>query len=375
MSDSTTTAGSTSGNFGWSLLDLLAVTRTIGDLKKSGQSATLVRLFESKHVRDLKLIAGMAIWLIILGMIIIAGGFVYDMTHSHEHATSTTLNQTGINPEAIGKLATTLGALVGVGSLVVAWVYRTASIRLGVVDLFASEITTLCRVGTVVGMAERSIAAFNYTPTGESAEVLTGDHYVPHRFVSEENYFPVFANNSRDLEVLEANVVINVAAFYTYMKVLRDYLRSVGEIQPGKDPEATANWKQTWRYAIYMELLAYEAARHAIADLVEYEPHNAEYTITVLMTEVLVYRFLLDQFRDDYHHGRLLLRFTEYEKTASALYVDLSNSNGDPTWQKAIELWSPLVKRLRDNLGIEAMELPSKPRAALTDLPHIPRPL
>ena len=78
------------------------------------------------------------------------------------------------------------------GSLVVAWVYRTASIRLGVVDLFASEITTLCRVGTVVGLAERSIAAFNYTSTGEMAEVLTGDHYVPHRFVSEEDYFPVF---------------------------------------------------------------------------------------------------------------------------------------------------------------------------------------
>jgi hypothetical protein len=124
-----------------------------------------------------------------------------------------------------------------------------------------------------------------------------------------------------------------------------------------------------------LELLAYEAARHAIEDLVEYEPHNAEYTITILMTEVLVYHFLLDQFRDDYHHGRLLLRFPEYEKTASALYVDLCNSNGDPTWQKAIELWSPLRKRLKDNLGIEAKELPSKPRTAQTDLPHIPRSL
>jgi hypothetical protein len=86
MTDSTTTAESTSGNFGSSLLDLLAVTRTIGNLKKSGQSATLVRLFESKHVRDLKLIAGMAVWLIILGTIIIAGGFAYDMIHPHEHA-------------------------------------------------------------------------------------------------------------------------------------------------------------------------------------------------------------------------------------------------------------------------------------------------
>ena len=104
------------------------------------------------------------------------------------------------------------------------------------------------------------------------------------------------------------------------MKALRDYLRSAGEIQPGKDPETTANWKETWRYAIYMELLAYEAARHAIEDLVEYEPHNAEYTITILMTEVLVYHFLLDQFRDDYHHGRLLLRFPEYEKRR-ALYM------------------------------------------------------
>jgi hypothetical protein len=58
------------------------------------------------------------------------------------------------------KIVTTIGTLVGVGAVVVAWVYRTASVRLGVVDLFASEITTLCRVGKIVDVAQRSVAAF-----------------------------------------------------------------------------------------------------------------------------------------------------------------------------------------------------------------------
>jgi hypothetical protein len=92
---------------------------------------------------------------------------------------------------------TTIGTLVGVGAVVVAWVYRTASVRLGVVDLFASEITTLCRVGKIVDVAQRSVAAFeNVDRSAHSRTPAPPEDHGPYRFASEENYFPVFTSNS-----------------------------------------------------------------------------------------------------------------------------------------------------------------------------------
>ena len=74
----------------------------------------------------------MAAWIILAGVVTIFLVFIYDLLGNHN-----------LVIEAIGKFVATIGTLVGVGAVVVAWVYRTASVRLGVVDLFASEITTL----------------------------------------------------------------------------------------------------------------------------------------------------------------------------------------------------------------------------------------
>jgi uncharacterized membrane protein (DUF485 family) len=131
-----------SWDFAQFVVDLLALHRTVQGLRESGSSATLTRLFESKHVRDLKLIAGMAAWIILSGVVTIFVVFIYELLGNHN-----------LVVEAIGKFVATIGALVGVGAVVVAWVYRTASVRLGVFDLFASEITTLCRVGTIVDVS------------------------------------------------------------------------------------------------------------------------------------------------------------------------------------------------------------------------------
>ena len=43
--------------------------------------------------------------------------------------------------------------VVGVVGAVIAWAYQSGSARLGVIDLFACEISTLCRVATVVDTA------------------------------------------------------------------------------------------------------------------------------------------------------------------------------------------------------------------------------
>ena len=45
----------------------------------------------------------------------------------------------------------------------------------------------------------------------------------------------MFESNTRDLQTLEARVVINITEFYTYMKAFRDYLRTLAEITPQSD--------------------------------------------------------------------------------------------------------------------------------------------
>ena len=80
------------------------------------------------------------------------------------------------------------------------------------------------RVATVVDTARRYAGKFDQPPT--SAADTAGPRQPPHHFASQENYFPVFESNTRDLQTLEARVVINITEFYTYMKAFRDYLRS-----------------------------------------------------------------------------------------------------------------------------------------------------
>ena len=120
-----------------------------------------------------------------------------------------------------------LATILGLGGVAIGWVYRTASSRLGIVDLFAYEITTICRVGTIVDVVGNYRDRF--ARATEDGSGNTHDHlltlqaaeaqpHAPYRFASGENYFPVFEKNSHDLRILEAGVVTNVTAFYTYMK-------------------------------------------------------------------------------------------------------------------------------------------------------------
>ena len=55
--------------------------------------------------------------------------------------------------------------VVGVVGAVIAWAYQSGSARLGVIDLFACEISTLCRVATVVDTARRYADKFDQPPT------------------------------------------------------------------------------------------------------------------------------------------------------------------------------------------------------------------
>ena len=108
---------------------------------------------------------------------------------------------------------------------------------------------------------------------------------------------------------LEADVVKHVTAFYTYMKVMRDTLRRLADIKPpatGGRPDD--DWHRAICSVIYMQFLGLESARKAIKNLVEFEPTQAEDMITVLLSELLAYGFLREQFRGDLRQRRLEAR-------------------------------------------------------------------
>jgi hypothetical protein len=335
--------------------DTIQWRKTLNQLRETGpdlpsDAATLIRLFRSRHVSDLKLIAGISVWLLVGAIIVISSKIDFS-------------NSFGKNIEAIGTPVITIFGVIGV---VMGWVYRTASARLGIVDLFAYEITTLCRVGTTVDSARRYIAAFennrstNITGALRGRPTLTSskiEDYVPYRFVSAENYFPVFDGNSRDLRVLEAGVVTNVTAFYTYMKVVRDYLRRIGDLDPRKKSDVLRSELQNaWVNVIYMLFLAYETARKSINDLIEYEPTHVESTIIILITEIAAFGFLKKYFagdEDDIRFRRLKLRVQEYNRIVGGVFDKVSNHPpgtvvDEKEWAKAAELLPELGRRCRE---------------------------
>jgi hypothetical protein len=242
--------------------------------------------------------------------------------------------------------------LAGYGAIL-AWVYLTGSRRLGVVDLFACEIITLCRVFTIMDAAKRLIEAHDSikrTPDAPppGSVQATVEHSIEaklqetssswprfnlNRFTSQENYFPVFQSNAVDLEVLEADVVINVTAFYTYMKVFRDQLRRLGALDGTEEPDKQR--LATLTNAIYMLFLSFESARKAIIELIEFEPTQAEALTTMLMSELPAYRFLAGQYNpDDLRGRRLALRDKAYCEIVPDLLRRVHLAKGDD-WKTA----------------------------------------
>ncbi len=236
-----------------------------------------------------------------------------------------------------------------------AWSYKVGSARLGVVDLFACEICTLCRVTTVIDTVGRlmsrlqqgdeSASKTEASPRDGSTNDDRTNAPQSMQFTSVENYFPVFESNSRDLQSLEARVVINITSFYTYMKTVRDLMRVAAVRKAGRvtvaerqvDQLHADTWHNAMRDVIYMLYLALEAGRSSVGDLVEYEPEQAERTIIVLLSELKAYQFLVQEFRGskDMRESRLLLRWETYRK-------DFRDLNYQVTTQ------APIARRTHD---------------------------
>jgi hypothetical protein len=293
-------------------------------------ASTFKRLLTSRHVADLQLIFWSSCLLMVVGSIFV---FVW---HGW-------VDKTGV----IGSTAL-ISAIVGTGCGVLAWCYLTGSSRLGVVDLFACEITTICMVTAVVETAPHLVRMHDDPPTQSV------------KFNSEEQYAPVFNNNSKDLEVLEARVVEPVTAFYTYLKVMRDYLRQLSVIEcPNKDIN---NWQQVVRNVIYMLFLMLESARLSIDTLIEFVPEQAESEIAILMSELVAYCFLLSYYERQFNGGydarleRLRLRKRDYPKIVRDLYMRTIEHSAAPgrdrkKWEQAAALLNELNQRYRGAFG------------------------
>ncbi len=267
------------------------------------------RLFASKHVTDLQLIAASSFSAVTVALVIF-GTAIFEKSPQSWTASAR-------------DLLTSFGPVLAVFGAVLAWVYQAGSARLGVVDLFACEIDTLCRVTLVLDVVRRNIETFD---PGSPAMTAGAPRPPLQRFTSQEDYFPVFANNTKDLEALEACVVIKITAFYTYMKTVRDLQRAMAALPQTSDRACSgggeaAGTTEAGRNLVYMLFLGLESGRCAIGDLVEYEPDRAERSIVILISELEAYRFLRRQFTDETNifYQRLALRLDDYKRDVPAL--------------------------------------------------------
>ena len=305
-----------------------AITLPESDLTAAEAASTFFRFFRSRHVADLRLIFRVVIAVFIFHCVTIAVGALF---HAHNFI------------DWLSDVVTYVGPAFPIYGAVVAWTYLSASSRLGIVDLFACEITTLCRVGTIFDVGERYVQMYRNPPAQDKAAAGAAS------FVSQEEYFPVFERNSSDLKLLEALVVTNITEFYTYMKATRDSQRRLA--QAGSDPEA---WRASIANVIYMLFLGYEAARKAVDDLIEFQPTQAENIIVILLTELRCYAFLIQYFKpDDLRHTRLKLRRDNYRKIVPELYrqIRLTHGSNDEYWLAAKETTSELAARYKEALS------------------------
>ena len=270
---------------------------------------TVDRLFVSKHVNDLRLITAAAF--VVLTVVIILAAATAISTAIVDPAPTAFVSEAkrlvDSSTAAGGVFLKLFAPTFLVFSAILTWAYQVGSARLGVVDLFACEIDTLCRVITVVNMVNNQAAAYNVDPSKSAQDGKTMT-MKPAHFSSQEEYFPILANNSRDLQTLEANVVINITAFYTFMKAVRDTFRQLSDAQNDEQ------LRQSMRNLIYMVYLGLESGRNALDDLVEFEPTHTERTMVILLSELDAYYFLRDVFRDpnEVHYERLILRGPTY---------------------------------------------------------------
>jgi hypothetical protein len=311
-----------------------------------GPRQTLCRVCTSQHLRDLQWIA--SITLLIILLLLIGKGLPFLINSFRTLFTGTFRDSVGLAESVSTQLhiwpflrrlhilweeifakvsATSLGGIIGAGGAILAWVYQTGSDRLGVIDLFGCEISVICRTCLIVDFAKSS------THLTEQSGF---------KFSSEEDYAPVYNNQLADLKPLDADVVNAVSQFYTYRKMMIDYLRGLEE------SAREGHFKARVTQMIYMQFLMYEAGRKAVERLVEFEPNRDENLVYIYCSEILLFGWLLKRFsesqfqteqggrkHEDFRLARLEARQDDYIRDVEKLYADMAKKRDLPEWNRA----------------------------------------
>jgi hypothetical protein len=292
------------------------------ELDARDAASTLFRFFRSDHVADLFLVFLIALAVLLLHLVITIAAADY-------------LGKS----EFSGAILTAGFAALPIYGAILAWAYVTAGKRLGVVDLFACEIATVCRVGTIFDVGRKYVEKSKKMDANNAIDTPSAHST---NFVSKEDYFPIFANNSQDLQALEALIVSHITEFYTYMKAARDSLRELAQA------ETVETEKVTMINIIFTLYLAYESGRKAIEDLVEFQPTRSENMIVILLTELECYPFLCEHFKDDeLRFQRLQLREADYEDLVPRLLEDVceQHEGNEKYWAPAQRMVPELRRR------------------------------
>jgi hypothetical protein len=332
------------------------------DMGGKGSRATLQRLLMSRHVADLRFLAA----LLIFGIVGVTLVFLFHMFEQLLASSDTLYNSWSNGFATIGAIeAAFLATLISLLS----WAYQTGSKRLGIVDLFACEIAAICRVYAVVRMAPALIDG--YRQIQRLLDASDPQQPTPIRLPVDfsktrmtESYTPVMDHAVGELQVLDAEVVTSVTAFYTYRRAMLDYMLRAGSEAPDGEADhgCAMRWKNYLHQVIYMLFLSLESARHALDDLIEYEPNHAESAINILMSELLTWNLLLSiahSSRDDTLHARLAMRYEGYCEAYRKCYhkamlgSEYDKDNGDRPWLPA-RTTAPKLKELFDIVSEEA---------------------
>ena len=281
-------------------------------LTERGPSLNMARLLTSRHLVDLQWIAALAV-AVFVSILAIVLFFV----------SGRWISQNGT------LVATGLGASLAA----INWCYQTGNRRLGVIDLFGCEISTLCRVLLVTDFARLTI---------ERVATMADEPLSPHPFTSQEEYTPVYDKQIGDLIPFDVSVVKNVAEFYTYYKSMLDYLRARAAI-----PDVGAYVALTDQM-LYMLYLMCESGRHAAEALIEFDPDQVESVVNILCSELVLYAHLARVFPHDFRGQRLILRRPLYDEIMGAIRRKLAPADGNvpvPAWDRARATWIELDRR------------------------------
>lgn len=300
-------------------------------LEETGPALTFARLCTSRHLEDLQWIAFMMIVLIMVALGVAVYSFAFQTANDAASSIEKTL----------------ASAAAAVAAGVLNWAYQTANRRIGAIDLFACEISVICRVALVVDFARSSIKRAedaDAPPAGGEQQVVradlaTAEGVQPQRFTSQEQYTPVYDNMLADLVPLDVNVVTFVTEFYTYRKTMVDYLRAIAATDDAPTRGALLAQMN------YMQFLMYESGRFAIHNLIEFEPNQAESIINVLCSEIPLYAFLINHYENDFRAARLRLRCRQYRSEIASLQRKMAAANRHPNWIRAETTMPELLKR------------------------------